>query len=154
MPPETITHTTLSELAAAGAIREAAAVAHGSHWSLVVRYGGIERVLAARKTKKPRSWAHLDSLVRYLAEIGIRQFTTDAHHYDPKQPRQKRPDRAEALRQAHEAAEHDRWFREQVQQALDEADSPDAQWLTTDEMKASMERWLTERYGPKPANLP
>lgn len=56
------------------------------------------------------------------------------------------------MQQVHEAAEYDRWFREQVQQALDEADSPNAEWLTTDEMKESMERWLTEHYGPKPEN--
>lgn len=151
MTAEIITHTTLRELAAAGAVCEAAAVAHGSRWALVVRYGGTERVLAARKTKQPRSWAHLDSLVRYLAEIGIRQFTTDARNYDPDQPGQKRPDRAEALRQAHEAAEYDRWFREQVQQALDEADSPDAQWLTTEELFDGLEKRLARKHGARPA---
>ena len=43
----------------------------------------------------------------------------------PPRPRPinyKRPDRAEALKRAHEAAEHDAWFREQVRSALDEAD--------------------------------
>jgi len=146
MTAELITHTTLRELVAAGAVREVAAVAHGSRWSLVVRYGGIERVLAARKTKQPRSWAHLDSLARYLAEIGIRQFTTDARDYDPDQPGQKRPDRAEALRQAHEAAEYDRWFREQVQEALDDPRPS----IPHEEVTARMEAWLTERYGPRP----
>jgi len=151
MNPEVITHSMLRELTAAGAIREAAAIAQGSNWSLVVRYGGIERVLAARKSKQPRRWAHLDSLARYLAEIGIRQFTTDARNYDPSQPGQKRPDRAEALRQAHEAAEYDRWFREQVQQALDEADSPDAQWLTTEELFDDLEKRLAQKHGARPA---
>lgn len=149
MAAEIITHATLRELAAAGAVREAAAVAHGSRWSLVVRYGGIERVLAARKTKQPRSWAHLDSLARYLAEIGIRQFTTDARNYDPDEPGQRRPDRAEALRQAHEAAEYDRWFREKVQEALDDPRPP----ISHEELKAHMETWLTERYGPKADSL-
>ena len=66
MTAEIITHATRRELAAAGAVREAAAVAHGARWALVVRYGGIERVLAARKTKKPRSWA---GLVGYAAPV-------------------------------------------------------------------------------------
>ena len=154
MTQETITHETLRELASAGAIREAAVVAQGARWALWVRYGDQERILAASRTRRPRHWTNLNSVVRYLRSLGIDRFTTDARHYDPEQPGQKRPDRAEALRQAHEAAEYDRWFREQVQQALDEADSPNVQWLTTDEMKERMERWLTERYGPRPANLP
>ncbi len=147
MNAEIITHTTLRELAAAGAIHEAAAVAQGSRWSLVVRYGGIERVLAARKTKQPRSWAHLDSLVRYLAEIGIHQFTTDARNYDPDQPGQKRPDRSEALRQAHEAAEYDRWFREKVQEALEDPRPA----IPHKEAMAWVEKELERRIGPRPA---
>ncbi|WP_446662251.1 antitoxin PaaA2 family protein, partial [Escherichia coli] len=31
-----------------------------------------------------------------------------------------RPDRAEALKRAHEAAAYDAWFREQVQAAIDD----------------------------------
>ena len=34
--------------------------------------------------------------------------------------RRARPDRAEALKRAHEAAAYDRWFRSQVQVALDD----------------------------------
>ena len=147
MSTETISHTTLRELAAAGAVREAAAVAQGSRWSLIVRYGGVERVLAARKTKEPRSWAHLDSLTRYLAEIGIRQFTTDARNYDPDQPAgQRRPDRAEALRRAHEAADYDRWFRAQVQKALDDPRPA----VPHKEAMAWVEKELERRIGPRP----
>lgn len=147
MSAEIITHTTLRELVAAGAVREAAAVAHGSRWALVVRYGGIERVLAARKTKKPRSWVHLDSLARYLAEIGIHQFTTDARDYDPDQPGQKRPDRAEALHRAHKAAEYDHWFREQVQEALDNPQPA----IPHKEAMAWVAKELERRIGPRPA---
>ncbi len=146
MPAETITHATLRELAAAGAIREAAAVAHGSRWSLTVRHGGVERVLAARRTRQPRSWAHLDSLARYLAEIGIRQFTTDIRDYDPDQPGRKRPDRADALDQVREAAEYDRWFREQVQAALDDPRPA----IPHDEAMAWVEAELERRIGPRP----
>ncbi len=143
MTSEIITHNNLCELAATGAIHEAAAVAHGSHWSLVIRYGGIERVLAAGKTKKPRSWAHLDSLVRYLAQIGIRQFTTDAHYYDLNHRRQKDSKRSDAL---HEAVEHDRWFRQKVQEAMDDPRPaiPHAKAM------AQVERELTHRIGPRP----
>ncbi len=147
MSAETITHNTLRELAAAGAIHEATAVAEGSRWSLRVRYGDRERVLTARKTRQPRRWAHLDSLARYLAGLGIHRFITDSLHYDPEQPGATRPDRAEALRHAHEAAEYDRWFRDQVQQALDDPRPS----IPHEEFKEKMEAWMLERYGPRPS---
>ena len=56
----------------------------------------------------------------------------------------KRPDRAETLKRAHEAAEHDAWFREQVQLALDEADQADAVFIPHEvvmaELKAQLDR--------------
>lgn len=145
MTAKIITHATLRELAAAGAIHEAAAVAHGSRWTLVIRYGGSERVLAARKKKQPRSWAHLDSLARYLAEIGIHQFTTDIRNYDPNQPGQKRPDRSEALRQAHEAAAYDRWFRAQVQEALNDPRPSIPHVEAMDRVEKELERRIGQR---------
>ncbi|MCM5693070.1 hypothetical protein [Sinorhizobium meliloti] len=39
--------------------------------------------------------------------------------HDPTAVERKRPDTAERQRQLHEAAEHDAWFRGQVQKALD-----------------------------------
>ena len=54
----------------------------------------------------------------------------------------KRPDRAETLKRAHEAAEHDAWFREQVQLALDEADQPDAVYIPHEVVKSE---WAERR---------
>jgi len=51
-----------------------------------------------------------------------------------------RPDRTEAMRQAQEAVEHDKWFREQVALALQEADDPATVWISHDEAKADMQR--------------
>jgi hypothetical protein len=93
-----------------------------------------------------RSWANLNSVVRYLSDLGIHEFVTDARNYDPSQKTLKRPDKAEALRRAHEAAEHDKWFREQVQQALDDPRPP----ISHEDMKRRMERWLMKQYGPRP----
>ena len=55
----------------------------------------------------------------------------------------KQPDRAEALKRADETAEHDQWFRKQVQQAIDTADKPDAMFTAHDvvmgELKARLD---------------
>ena len=53
-----------------------------------------------------------------------------------------RGDASERLRQAHEAAGHDKWFREQVELAVKEADAPGAQWVSADDAKAS---WKQKR---------
>ncbi len=143
---ETISHQTLKELAQAGVALEARAVADGPAWSVVVCQAGRERVLTARNSRRARTWSNLNSVAKYLQGVGIRQFTADASRFDPDRRKSSRPDRAEALRQAHEAAEYDRWFREQVQQALEDPRPA----ISHEEMKARMEAWLTERYGPRP----
>jgi hypothetical protein len=48
----------------------------------------------------------------------------------------------ERLRLAHESAGHDKWFQEQVDLAMKEADAPDAQWVSAAEAKAS---WKQKR---------
>jgi hypothetical protein len=87
----------------------------------------------------------LDSLARYLAEIGIHQFTTDIRNYDPNQPGQKRPDRSEALRQAHEAAAYDRWFRAQVQEALNDPRPSIPHVEAMDRVEKELERRIGQR---------
>ena len=53
-----------------------------------------------------------------------------------------RVDASERLRLAHEAAGHDKWFREQVELAITEAEAPGAQWVSADDAKAS---WKQKR---------
>lgn len=148
MAADTIDHTTLAALVEAGAIRSATAVGQGREWALIVHYGSTDKTLQAKNSRQVRTWAHLDSLVKYLRQLGIRRFETDASNYDPKQATTstKRPDKAEALRRAHEAAKHDAWFREQVQEALDDPRPS----IPHDEFKRRMEAWLAENIGPRP----
>jgi hypothetical protein len=85
----------------------------------------------------------METLVAYLREIGISRFDVDAADYAAEVSlSRKRPDRAEALRKTHEAAEHDRWFREQVEEGLKEADDPNTEWVTNDEAKRE---WAAKR---------
>lgn len=136
MAQETIDHGTLSRLVQAGAVRGAHVVAQKGGWAVLVQYGTAERPLATQRSRQVRVWRKLDTLVGYLREIGIAKFDVDAVNYDPDQPATKRPDRAEALRRAHEAVEHDQWFRAEVKAALIEADDPATQWVSHDQAKA------------------
>lgn len=141
MSSETIDHNTLSRLVEAGAVRGAHVIGQTGGWGVMIKYGMLERPLSATRSKKIRTFKKLETLVAYLKEIGISRFDVDATQYDPATVQTyTRPDRAEAMRQAHEAVEHDKWFREQVALSLKEADDPATIWIPHDVAKADMQR--------------
>ena len=140
MPSETVDHNTLKQLVAAGAVSSTTVVGRGNAWSLIAQIGGHNKTLLS-KTRKIREFKRFETIFKYLRSIGIVKFNTDAIDYDPEQKTSsvKRPDKAEVLKQAHAAAEHDKWFREQVQIAVDYAKSPNAVWLSQQEMERRMD---------------
>lgn len=75
---ETITHPTLAQLVASGAVRVVVAVGQSNGWILLVRYGLAERALAAQRSKQLRVFRKLDTLVLYLQQIGVSRFEVDA----------------------------------------------------------------------------
>ena len=126
MTTNTINHSTLSRLVDAGVIRAAHVIGQAGGWALSVKYGMVDTFLAAQRSGKLRLFRKLESVVHYLKGLGISNFDVDASAYDADKTNHKRPDRTESLKLVHEAAEHDAWFREQVQLALDKSNSPDA----------------------------
>lgn len=122
MAAETIDHGTLSRLVEAGAVRGAHIVGQSGGWAVLVKYGMTERPLAAQRSRQVRLFRRLETLVAYLKGVGIARFDVDAANYDPETPQdtRSRPDRAEALKRAHQAAAYDAWFREQVQASIDD----------------------------------
>ncbi|WP_440029714.1 antitoxin PaaA2 family protein [Chromobacterium amazonense] len=118
---ETIDHTTLSHLIDAGSVRNAQAVGQPGGWSVVVKYGASQHALAASRSKKVRLFKKLETLVAYLAGVGITNFDVDAAGFNPASTqRVQRPDRSAALRRAHQAVAYDTYVREAVQAALDD----------------------------------
>ncbi|MBT0571876.1 hypothetical protein KIK84_16295 [Curvibacter sp. CHRR-16] len=139
----TIDHGTLSKLVEAGAVRGAQVVGQSGGWSVLVKYGLIERPLAAQRSKQVRLFKKFETLVSYLKDVGIARYEVDAAGFDPATPAaSKRPDRAAALKRAHEAAAYDNWFREQVEVALIEADNPSTKWVSNDDAASS---WAKKR---------
>ncbi|MBI1889500.1 MAG: hypothetical protein HYS18_02510 [Burkholderiales bacterium] len=118
---DTIDHTTLRNLVEAGAVRGAHIVGQSGGWEVLIKYGMIERPLATQRSDKPRLFKKFETLVSYLKEIGVARFDVDAANYAPQESApQRRPDRSAALKEAHEAAAYNRWFREQVQASIDD----------------------------------
>lgn len=148
MPAETIDHATLSRLVEAGAVRGAHVVGQEGGWAVMVRYGMAERALAAQRSRHVRLFKRMETLVSYLRELGISRFDVDAAAFAATVPAaRKRPDRAEALRRAHEAAEHDKWFREQVEIGVKEADDPNAKWIPHKEVMAKLDARIARLKG-------
>jgi hypothetical protein len=136
MPAETIDHTTLSRLVEAGAVRGVHVVGQAGGWAVTVKYGMAERSLAAQRSRQVRLFKRMETLVSYLKAVGISRFDVDAADYTPEGGKyHSRPDRAEALRRAHEAAAYDKWFREQVGEAIREADDPATVWVSNADAK-------------------
>lgn len=113
------------------AIRGAAIVGTPDGWQVRLKFGREEKTLGVQRANKPRQWISLDRCVRYVKdELGVASFNLlDATQHRPVAGRVVRKDAAERLRRAHAAAEHDAWFRAQVQAALDDPEPaiPDAE---------------------------
>lgn len=136
--PSTIDHATLQHLVEAGAVHGADVVGHPGGWQIVIKYGTVEQVLAARRGAL-RIFGRFETLVNYLKSIGISQFHVNATDYNPAHKR-TRPDSSQRMKQTFGAAEHDRWFREQVEEAMLQADGPDAVWIQHEEVVNDMQR--------------
>jgi len=139
MASNIIDHSTLSRLVEAGAVRGAHIVGQPGGWVVMVRYSMHERLLAAKNTRAVRVWRRFETLASYLKGIGLTQFDVDAANFDQDAvTTAKRPDRAEALKKAHEAAAYDAWFRAEVQKELDDP-SPE---LTHEESQVDMKKFF------------
>jgi hypothetical protein len=143
MNAKTIDHATLSELAGAGALRRARVVGQSGGWTLLVTLDSGERALAAQRGRQARVFKRMETLASYLKGVGISRFDVDSAGFVPEATASRaRPDRAEALRNAHRASAHDAWFKAQVAIALDEADAPETEWIPADAANAA---WTKKR---------
>ena len=111
------------DMALANSIRGAAIIGAPGGWSVLLKLGKTEKTLGTQRTNKPRQWISLDRCVKYLKqELGVARFNlldATGHRAAPAGER-ARGDASDRLRRAHAAAQHDEWFRKQVQEALDD----------------------------------
>jgi len=119
MAEAAINHSALAKLVESGTVRAAHVVGQAGGWGIIVKCGRTVRPLAAQRGKV-RLFSKLETVAAYLKGIGIARFDVDVLGYDSEHARRPRPDRAAALKRAHEAAAYDKWFRSQVQAALDD----------------------------------
>ena len=124
---KTITHSTLRSLVDAGAPLGAEVVGEAGGWGVVINYGRASQTLAVQRGE-PRTFRKFETVAAYLKELGITDMRVHTGEFAPNAlPRatDRRGELASArMKLAHEAAAHDKWFRDQVGQALAEAHAP------------------------------
>src|ERR1700689_3206261 len=124
---QTLTLEQLRATAQAGGVASVTLKAAGGTFLVAVatRSGG-DGVLITTRTKEPRHFADPRKAMLLLRAMGIATAQLDISQWNPDETTigTPRPDRAVALKRAHEAAAHDRWFRAQVEQGLREANDP------------------------------
>ena len=123
MSTHTIDTLLARRMVEAAAIRGASIIGQPGGWSVMLKLGMTETPLGTQRTDKPRTWRSLDTCMDYLRnELKIvRVDGIDASNYSAtaiNTPR--RADAAKRMKAAHEAAAYDKWFRAQVQAALDD----------------------------------
>jgi hypothetical protein len=139
--PEVIDRKAVRILAEARAIRSATIFGQPGGWSIRIRYGEVERAIAVQRASAPRVWRTLLAAVVYVRdELGVLRFEVDMTGHNAGAKPRRRPDQAAALRRAHEAAEHDRWFRAEVEKAAAEAEASDPDWQSDEEVMADARR--------------
>ena len=132
---DTIDHQTLLHLVEAGVVRGADIIGQPGGWNLIIKYGMVERTLAARRGAI-RLFSRFDTLVKYLKSIGIAQCNVNMSNFDDSVKRVNRPDTKKRLEHTKEALVYDKWFRDQVEEGIREADDPDAVWVSQEEVNA------------------
>ena len=103
---------------------------------IVIKYGMVERPLVPRSGSL-RIFKRFETLVDYLKEIGVSRYVVDASNFDHKTAKNTvvRPDASARMKRTFEAAEHDKWFREQVEEGIRQANDPNTVWVSNDEVK-------------------
>lgn len=139
-PPDIIDGRAVKSLVEARALRGAIILGQPGGWAVVVRYGAMERAIAAQRARRARLWRNLNTAASYVRkELGLPRFEVDAIEHEPDAIERRRPDTAERQRRARAAVEHDAWFRREVEKTLQKADSADADWISHETVIAKLD---------------
>ena len=83
---------------------------------------GHDAVLAKVRSAEPRRFGSPSSALMALRDVGIAVSMVDTTEWDPgqKDASRSRPSRAEAMREAHEAAAYSKWLAAEIQASVDD----------------------------------
>lgn len=128
----------LRELVAAGAVKSATILGQKGGYAVLASVGMQQRPLGT-KFGDVRMFASTDTAVKALRDVGLSLFTVDVTHHEKGRLRAARPDVTQKAKQASAALAHDRWFREQVTEAIAKDKRGGATWHDHDAMWDELE---------------
>lgn len=124
MAPDLITSNTLKELVAANAVQSASVVGGHGGYVVRVRFGVLERLLAARSNKgefSVRKFATLDAVDNFLRlRVHLTRYEVDSAGFVPAERAPRHESAAERLKLTHQAAAYDKWLKAEIQAAIDD----------------------------------
>ena len=135
---QTIKFDSLRELVAAGGVKSTTILGQRGGFAVVANIGMQQRTLGTR-AGEVRMFGRLDTAVKMLRDMGLAQFQVDVTHYEPGLLRAERPDTTKRHAAAAAALAHDRWFREQVTEAIAKDERGEATWHDHDAMWDELE---------------
>ncbi|MEO6918943.1 MAG: hypothetical protein ABI171_08030 [Collimonas sp.] len=124
MAPDLITPNILKELVAANAVNSTSVIGDQGGYIVRVRYGALERLLAARSNKgelSVRKFASLDAVDHFLrVRVNLTHYEVDSKDFTPAERKPRYALAAERLKLAHQAAAYDKWLKAEIQEAIDD----------------------------------
>lgn len=139
VPVSTMTLDQFRSALRTGGLRSVGVTASGGQFFVTAQPRSGERVtLATTRGKAVRGFRDAGKAIALLHAIGARKVEVDTTEWSPEQAvleGRRRPDTAERQRRAHAAATHDAWFRAEAEQAVREADDPNADWVSDEEVR-------------------
>lgn len=114
-------HLTLEQFRAtndAGGVLSVTLKAEGAGFEMQIEtHRGLAKLVKARDRAETRRFIDPRKALLLLRDLGIREAHIDSQKWRPEDrefERQPRPDRAEAMKAAHEALSHSGWLRDKL----------------------------------------
>jgi hypothetical protein len=120
---QSMTLEQLRAIASAGGVVGVTLKGEGSGFFMeIATRSGQDAFLVKARSTEPRRFGSANSALTVLRGIGIAVAQLDATNWDPNQKEvtQNRDNRAQAMRQAHEAAAYNQWLAAEIQEAIDD----------------------------------
>ncbi|EBA01117.1 hypothetical protein [Marinobacter sp. ELB17] len=120
---QSMTLEQLRATASAGGVVGVTLKGEGSGFFMeIATRSGQDAFLVKARSTEPRRFGSANSALTVLRGIGIAVAQIDATNWDPdqKEVTQNRDNRAQAMRQAHEAAAYNQWLAAEIQEAIDD----------------------------------
>ena len=139
MKKNQINHNALTHLIEADAVSLVIVKAMGDTWALTVKVGDTLKIVMAKNSGKPRVWRKLDTLAKYLKDLGVDKFHTDVSSYDPSQKSLRRPDSANILKQTHKSHQSLKAQNPDVVDVAAKTDEPQIESTIVDDIQKAEE---------------